>query len=122
MRRIITILLLLAAGATALAADRPNVLFIAVDDLRPESSFDGKVHWPFVRSSILRYRVGELLQVDIEAEVRGYFLNDEFHLAPAFDQDGEVGVSTQQMGEAMDESFRIRVKGAGSREEQIGGL
>src|SRR3990172_8616957 len=33
MRRIVTALLMLAPCTSALAADRPNVLFIAVDDL-----------------------------------------------------------------------------------------
>lgn len=35
---------LIVAGASASAADRPNVLFIAVDDLRPELACYGKQH------------------------------------------------------------------------------
>jgi iduronate 2-sulfatase len=41
MRRILHLLLSLAPFS-ALAAERPNVLFIAVDDLRPELACNGK--------------------------------------------------------------------------------
>lgn len=42
--RLLTALLLLASIAPVPAADRPNVLFIAVDDLRPELACYGKQH------------------------------------------------------------------------------
>lgn len=44
MIRLLTALLLLASMNSAIAADRPNVLFIAVDDLRPELACYGKEH------------------------------------------------------------------------------
>jgi len=42
MRTAVLFLLSLAAAATALSADRPNVLFIAVDDLRPQTASYGQ--------------------------------------------------------------------------------
>lgn len=47
MIRLLASLALLFAAAPALAADRPNVLFIAVDDLRPQLNCYGK---PFMKS------------------------------------------------------------------------
>ena len=42
--RLLMTVLLLASINSAFAADRPNVLFIAVDDLRPELACYGKQH------------------------------------------------------------------------------
>lgn len=42
MRTLVLFLLSFAAAATALSADRPNVLFIAVDDLRPQTASYGQ--------------------------------------------------------------------------------
>ena len=44
INRLLTALLLLASINSVSAADRPNVLFIAVDDLRPELGCYGKRH------------------------------------------------------------------------------
>ncbi len=44
MLRLITALLILASIHSVTAADRPNVLFIAVDDLRPELACYGRKH------------------------------------------------------------------------------
>ena len=43
MKLLLTAILLISAG-TALAAEKPNVLFIAVDDLRPELGCYGQTH------------------------------------------------------------------------------
>jgi len=44
INRLLTVLLLLVSIHSVSAADRPNVLFIAVDDLRPELACYGKQH------------------------------------------------------------------------------
>jgi len=51
MRLLFSTLLMLASVGTAFAAERPNVLFIAVDDLRSELSCYGKQHCYFSRHS-----------------------------------------------------------------------